>query len=392
MTAPKLVLLADMPAQAHVEIVCGDSIRPEPIDWIWPGWLAAGKFHLLAGQAGTGKTTLGLTLAAILSTGDKFPGGIRAALGDTLIWSGEDDPADSILPRFLANGGDSSRLHVVKGARDDKGQARPFDPADDMPALADAARRIANLRMLILDPVVSAVAGDSHKNGEVRRGLQPVVDMASGIGAAVLGITHYSKGTAGRDPTERVTGSLAFAALARLVMGVAKGAQEGDPRRLVRTKSNIGPDGGGFVYDLVQVPVERFPGVTGQRVIWGEALEGSARELLAEIEGSDQDKAAPERDAAARWLEQVLAQGPVAVAEMKRKADMGGWSWATVRRAQKSLGIKPRKSGGMDGGWVWRLPSAEDAHEGVEDAHSKEVSTFGENEHLRADDTDREVF
>ena len=38
-------------------------------------------------------------LIAISKTVDES--GIRAALGDTLIWSGEDDPADSILPRFL---------------------------------------------------------------------------------------------------------------------------------------------------------------------------------------------------------------------------------------------------------------------------------------------------
>ena len=396
--AENLVPLEEMERRRHatgapsgVEIVRGDSIRPEPIDWIWPGWLAAGKLHILAGQAGTGKTSIALSLAAIISVGGVLPGGVRVAPGDTLIWSGEDDPADSIIPRFLANGGDPARLHIVKGARDDNGRARPFDPATDMPALVSAASKIGDLRLVILDPVVSAVAGDSNKNAEVRRSLQPVVDMAANLGAAVLGITHYSKGTAGRDPTERVTGSLAFGALARLVMGTAKGAQDGDPRRLIRTKSNIGLDGGGVEYDLLQVPVDSSRGIFGQQVRWGATLEGSARELLAEVEGTDQDKAAPEREAAARWLEQVLRQGPVARAEVERKAETMGLSWATVRRAQKSLGIKPRKSG-MGGGWTWQLPSAEGAHEDAEGAHPKEVSAFGGGEHLRAPANDREEF
>ena len=48
---------------------------------------------------------------------------------------------------------------------------------------------------------------------------------------ALLGITHFSKGTSGRDPTERITGSLAFGALASgfmLACAVAKrGGLEG---------------------------------------------------------------------------------------------------------------------------------------------------------------------
>ena len=59
----------------------------------------------------------------------------------------------------------------------------------------------------------------STKNAEVRRGLQPLVDFAGETGCAVLGGTHFTKGTTGRDPTERVTGSLAFGALARLAFG-----------------------------------------------------------------------------------------------------------------------------------------------------------------------------
>lgn len=88
----------------------------------------------------------------------------------------------------------------------------------------------------------------------MRQGLQPLVDLGTHLGAAVLGVTHLTKGTAGRDPLERVTGSLAYAALARLVWLAARQPAEGDtPERrvLMRAKSNIGPDGDGFEYALV---------------------------------------------------------------------------------------------------------------------------------------------
>ena len=41
-----------------VRITCAADIKPEAIRWLWDGWLARGKFHVFAGQAGTGKTTI----------------------------------------------------------------------------------------------------------------------------------------------------------------------------------------------------------------------------------------------------------------------------------------------------------------------------------------------
>ena len=189
----------------------------------------------------------------------------RSTIGDVLIWSGED--AHPVLAaRLEAMGADMRRVHFIDGISGSEGEA--FDPGRDMPLLETTAERLAAPRLLILDPIVSAVAGDSHKGAEVRRSLQPVVALAQRLGCAVVGVTHFSKGTAGRDPAERITGSIAFAALARLVLVAAKvQADEGDePRRvLVRAKSNIGPDDGGFAYSLDRVEVA--PGVEGQRVV-----------------------------------------------------------------------------------------------------------------------------
>ncbi len=53
--------------QPGITITTASTIRPEPIAWIWPGWLAAGKLHVLAGMAGTGKTTIALAVAATLT-------------------------------------------------------------------------------------------------------------------------------------------------------------------------------------------------------------------------------------------------------------------------------------------------------------------------------------
>lgn len=198
----------------------GADVDPVPVDWLWRGWLAAGKLHLIGGAPGTGKTTLATSLAATVTIGGRWPDGTRAEAGDVVIWSGEDDNADTLNPRLRAAGADMTRVHVVGGVSEG-GQAYPFDPARDMDALRDALRALPAVRLILIDPVVSAVSGDSHKNAEVRRGMQPLVDLAGELRCALLGVTHFSKGTSGRDPVERITGSLAFGALARLVMVAA---------------------------------------------------------------------------------------------------------------------------------------------------------------------------
>jgi hypothetical protein len=281
------------------------------------------------------------------------------------MWSGEDDAADTLVPRLAAMGADLSRVHFVGDIKEPDGR-RPFDPARDMRALIAKARVVGDVKLLIVDPVVTAVAGDSHRNAEVRRDLAPLVRFGHELHAAVLGISHFSKGTAGREPLDRVTGSLAFGALARIVLGAGKqfgsdGVETG--RVLVRIKSNIGLDGGGIEYTLT--PARLPEGIDTCKVVWGKKVVGDARDILAEAEeheaGDDQGAGEWAQD----FLRWELESGPVATVDLQKLAEQAGLSWATVRRAKGALGIKARKLS-MQEGWTWELPAkeSEDAHAG----------------------------
>jgi putative DNA primase/helicase len=372
-----------------VQLARGDTIKIACIDWYWPAYLPAGKLVLIGGAPGTGKTTLAITFAATITKGGAWPDGTRAEPADVLIWSGEDSVSDTLAGRFKAAGADMSRVYFVTGVSTTKG-GRPFDPASDFPALLDTAQSIPKLRLIIVDPVVMAVQGDSHKNAETRRGLQPLVDFAEKTGAVLLGVTHFSKGTQGREPIERITGSLAFAAVARLVLVAAKVDEaNGGGRVLVRSKSNLGPDGGGFKYDLEQVTLDG--GALASRVVWGEALDGNARDILATAEVSSDAADREEQHGAVEWLRHILSEGggELLKSEVMRRGREAGFAERTLQRARDRVGAVAKVSGfGADKRSVWKLPAPMHATE-TPFTPPKLTGTGGTNGGMHAD---AEVF
>lgn len=332
------------------------------IRWLWQYWLALGKLHILAGAPGQGKTTLALAAIATLTSAGRWPDGTACAPGNALIWSGEDDPADTLAPRLIAMGANMAHVYFVEGSRIN-GEVIPFDPARDLVPLMEAAQRIGNVKLVMVDPVVSAIAGDSHRNTEVRRALQPLVELASCLDAAVLGISHFAKGGAGKDPTERVVGSVAFSAVARVVLVAAKLKNEDgtDRRVLARSKSNIGPDEGGFEYGLDQVELDAHPGVFASRVLWGNAVEGSARELLAESEtdGAEVDEHRSTTDEAADVLIRILKRDTVPHHEVQKQMKAEGFSDKAIRNARQRIGVVIKRSGfGKEMASYWKLPDS----------------------------------
>lgn len=345
----------------EVKLICATDIEPEPIQWLWKDWLAAGKFHILAGAPGTGKTTIGLSLAAILTMGGSWPDGTQAPLGKVLIWSGEDDPVDTLLPRLLAQGAVRDHMYFVDKVLE-RNKPRTFDPSRDLLRLYEKAIEVGDVRLILIDPVATVVLGDSHKNGEVRRALQPLVELANRLKAVVLGISHFNKGTLIRDPLERITGSIAFGALARVVLAAAKvKGKDGDLKRvLARAKSNNGPDGGGYYYQIEQIELEGYQKLSASKLTWGEQLEGTAQELLMDVaeRGSwDEHSAFSE---AIHFLQILLSEGPLLRKEIDVKAQEAGIKDITLRRAKTFLGIEAIHEGyGKGSVWKWCLPSKE---------------------------------
>ena len=348
--------------------MCAASITPESINWIWPNWLAAGKLHILAGAPGTGKTTIAMDFAASIANGgfngNCWPDKSFALSGSVVIWTGEDGIADTIIPRLQASGNNLNRIFIV-GQTKKNGRSRPFDPATDLALLQEEIRKIGNVRLVIIDPIVMVVGGDSHKNVDVRKALAPLVEMGEKYGCAILGITHVTKSSKGKDPLDRIVGSMGFTAVARIVMLTAKiksDSPDGGPSRcvLVRAKSNIGRDEGGFIYHIDPVDFQTNKGqIFTSRICWDEIpIQGTTSEILQYAEGNSDNGASDKLGEAIDFLKMILANGPIPYPDIESQALQNGISKATIRRAKLKHGIQHFKQPGMGAvsPSMWTLP------------------------------------
>lgn len=335
----------------------------KPISWAWNQWLPLSKLTILGGAGGTGKTTLALSLASTITNGGQFPDGSRfLGGGNVLIWSSEDDPNDVLVPRLVAMGAKLGRIHFISAIKID-GIKIPFDPASDIHTLSKAIEKIGVVSLLIIDPIVSAVNGDMNQANTVRQSLQPIVDFAFEHQCAVIGISHVGKGTKGKDLTERVIGSQAFTAFARMVWITASNKETGE-RVLVRSKSNCSETDGGYTYGIEQMDLDN--GISASFVRWARSVSGDPTSIMQEFESlNDNWNEKTDRKAAKKFLMQELSQDGKPSQELIENAKENGFSEKTLRRAFKDIcGVAQKLA--MNGGWVWRLPEEalppEDAH------------------------------
>jgi len=217
---------------------------------------------------------------------------------------------------------------------------------------------------------------DSHKNAEVRGVLEPIGEMAERTRVAILSITHFSKANVGTatKALHKFIGSIAFVGAPRAAFAVLEDPNDKDRRLFLHAKNNLAEPPQGLAFRLEQFIVGE--GIVTSRVMWEpEPLSITADEALA-ADG----KSSLALTEAECFLQALLADGPVLSKQVDAEAQEAGVARATLRRAKANLGIKSYKDG-MKGGWFCALPKALNS---TEDAHLKDMSTFGTDEHLRA--------
>jgi putative DNA primase/helicase len=347
---------------------CAADVKPEPVEWLWPGRVARGKLTLIAGEAGLGKSQLAIAMAAAVTTGGEWPcceG--RAPLGSVVILSAEDGAADTVIPRLIAAGADCKRVHIVSAVRDDAGHRSFGLSAADLALLEQLFSEIGDVKLIIIDPISSYLGPrvDSHVNAAVRGVLEPVSEMAARLGIAILAITHPPKGT-GTTAINRFIGSIAFVAAARAAFMVTRDPDDENRRLFLPVKNNLAPLGKGLAFRLEQRLVA--DGIHGSSVAWEtETVTITADQALAATDVAGEGAASP-RTEAEEYLRDKLSAGRVPVEDVNEHAGALGIAPRTLARARKALGVRAVKDG-FGGGWLLAMPD-EDCHDGLKTATS----------------------
>lgn len=340
-------------------------VQAQPVRWLWPGRVPLGKLTVLDGDPGLGKSLLTLDLAAGVSQGRAMPWDAASTLDGprgVVVLSAEDDAADTIRPRLEAAGADLNRVAILSVIKDRDGGSRG-PHIGDLDSLRAAVKEM-DAALVVIDPLAAHLPEerDAHRDQDVRRALAPLAGLAGETGAAIVVVRHLTKTAGGSHPLYRGTGSIGIIGAARSGLLVVPDPDDraGQSRILAVTKSNLAAPAASLRYQIV----ERDGAAA---IAWlGPSPYHAADLLHAAAEDPD---AQTERQEAAAWLADRLADGPVPAKQIRADAEQAGYAWMTVRRAKQLLGVQVAKAG-FQGEWTWQLPA--------KGAHAHEVSTFGQ--------------
>lgn len=323
--------------------VCLADVEAEPVHWLWPRRFPLGMLTLLIGDPSVGKSFITLGMASTISVGAPWPdsNGECSEVGSTILLTAEDSLSHTVRPRLDRAGADPAKVHALTTVKRDDGTLGPFCLASDLPRLEEALDRIADCRLLVIDPV-SAYLGtaDEHRNAEVRGLIAPLSEVAERRRISVILVTHMNKGT-GTKALYRATGSLAFVAAARMAWLVTPDRDDPLRQLMLPVKHNIVERPDGLAYRI------------GDGVIqWEtEPVTIRAEDALAMDKAAGDCESANRAERASGFLRTILQPGASMPSDVILAAGKAvGISRSALFEAKKALGIEARKTGN---GWEW---------------------------------------
>ncbi len=352
-----------------IKTISFNEIEPEPINWLWPGYLPLGKLVTLDGDPGTSKTTFAIDIAARITRGAPMPleeTAIRSP-GRVLFLSAEDGLADTLRPRLEAANADINRVFAPQLTSTGRLPTLP----DDIGEFQSMIFRLKPI-LVILDPLAAFLSANinSHRDSDIRRALFPVSLLAGNTGATVLIIRHLNK-MPGTSAMYRGGGSIGIIGAARAAFLVGKAPDESDDRILAPIKSNLSRLPRSIRYRTIDKD-----GVP--QIEWLDYSDYSADQLVGNSPSRKQGGRVLNH--AKTFLQGALANGPIASTELDSLTEAQGISKRTLDRAKKDLGIKSTKRGFNDGRWYSSLSGQEE-----EDRHPDPTRSIGS---LRGEQSD----
>ena len=316
-----------------------DAARPVEIRWIAGGRVPLGALSVLAGETGSAKSLLAVEWAARESEGN----------GDTdaaLIAHAADMPVEFLRARLDAAGGDARKVAALTLEWPEVSEEFTIGKLLSRVAAIAAAIQAGRAGKLVIIDNLEAWAGNLHQapsRARLHFLLAKLSELAVKTGVAIVALARLSGPAGGRLASKELAD---LSAIAPVVWLAASDCEEVGRRLLLPVKNSLGPQAAAVAFRI-----------EAGRIAWDEApLEASATALVPPSAARVAEQ--QDRESAGEWLLSALEHGPVESGELFRQARTCGISAKTLRRAGKTLGLKPTKRS-FEGPWEWQIRNAE---------------------------------
>jgi len=311
----------------------GHSTELVDIEWLWKPFIPYGKVTLIEGDGGDGKTTMILTVAAMLSKGIQPPAMMQGHLYPsescdpitTFYLTNEDEVSDTTLKRFIRAGGDNNHFAFSAELQ----HHMTLNEAELISVIEES-----ECRLFIVDPF-QAFLPDGTNLGSITK-MRSIFTMLSNVakttGVAIVLVGHLNKNE-GRKDVHRGFGSADIAAAVRSILMVEMDKKDRSNRWVRAIKSNF--DEGDY---------------TPIRLILDDERKLSFAEFEEEI---DEPQPAPTRiETAVAILQEILKDKAMPVSEINQimaEEDIGP---KTAQRAKVRVGAIQKYENGIP---IWCL-------------------------------------
>lgn len=313
-------------ADLSLEMVAMDKAEEKTPEWLVTDYIPRYQISSLAGDGGSGKTTVWCALAAAVSNGRRpfiLEGIIPVDLArcdpeKVMFFSAEDSFEYTLKRRLRKNGANLANIFSIDIA-DERFQDIKFN-GRFLERLIEKHRPA----LCIFDPIQAFVPPDIRMGDRnaMRSCLAPLIGYGEKYGTTFLIIEHANKqsGVWGR---KRIADSADIWDISRSVI-MAGETNEAGIRYLAHEKSNYGPTGSTILYSI-EDEVAHFKGYTQKK----------DKDFVAETDYTTRQ--APQREEAKEFILDFLKDGEKEVSELDEMAAAMSISRNAVKNAKADL-------------------------------------------------------
>lgn len=307
------------------DLVSMNDVEEIEIEWLVKEYIPKGQITLLAGDGGSGKTSVVCQIVASVSSGKPcfmledtiFTNVERQEPQTVLFFSAEDSMQHVLKKRLRLNGAVMENIKSIDPS-DDRFERLKFDD----PFLGELIKE-HRPALVIFDPIQSFIPwkADLSKRNQVRQSLTNLIKYGEKYGCTFLIIVHTNKQSNvwGR---KRIADTADLWDAARSVL-IAGETGEDNIRYISHEKCNYGPTGETVLFSIENGAV-KFNGYSGKK----------DREYVNALFTIQRDI---KREAAKDFILGYLENGAVKVKDLDAAAKAAGYSGTGIKRAKAEL-------------------------------------------------------